>query len=96
MNEDDRLGWAVTGASDLDRDGYADVLIGAPGLDDGAAGAGGAYLFYGPFSGTKQATDADAALIADLSGGEAGYSLEVGNSSILIGAPGAAAFFLLQ
>ncbi|MDP6932199.1 MAG: integrin alpha, partial [Myxococcota bacterium] len=42
----DQLGASLAG-SDIDGDGYGDVLVGAPGLDEGAAGGGGVYLLYG-------------------------------------------------
>jgi hypothetical protein len=40
----DGSGRSVSDAGDLNRDGYADVLVGAPGLN---ASAGGAYVVYG-------------------------------------------------
>jgi FG-GAP repeat/FG-GAP-like repeat len=44
---DDDFGGALTGAGDVNGDGFADVLIGAAGADVGAAGAGTSYLYYG-------------------------------------------------
>ncbi len=40
-------GWAVAGAGDLDADGRADVLVGAPGNSEGGSRAGAAYVLYG-------------------------------------------------
>jgi len=43
-------GWCVASAADVDGDGYADVLVGAQGHDDGAgldADRGRAYLYHG-------------------------------------------------
>jgi hypothetical protein len=38
----------VRGVGDTDGDGYADFMIGAPGVDVGVStGAGGAFLFRG-------------------------------------------------
>jgi hypothetical protein len=43
----DLAGWAVSGAGDLDHDGRADVLVGAPGSSEGATRGGAAYVLYG-------------------------------------------------
>jgi hypothetical protein len=45
----ERFGWSVAGAGDIDGDGYADLLAGAPENDEGGAGlpCGAAYLFLG-------------------------------------------------
>jgi hypothetical protein len=45
----DYAGAAAARAGDLDGDGWADVVIGAYGRDDGATDAGGVYLARGPF-----------------------------------------------
>ena len=42
---DDRFGWSVSAAGDVDGDGYADLIVGAPSA--GAEGAGRAYLYLG-------------------------------------------------
>jgi len=44
---DDQAGWSVAGGGDLDGDGFADLLIGAPFCDDGASDAGQVYVIYG-------------------------------------------------
>jgi hypothetical protein len=43
----DVFGFSVSGAGDVNGDGYSDIIIGAPGNDDGGAGAGKEYLYYG-------------------------------------------------
>ncbi len=43
----DRFGWSVTGAGDVDQDGYDDVLVGAPAHDGGGADYGAIYLYRG-------------------------------------------------
>ncbi len=43
-DEEDLVGWAVSGAGDTDGDGRREVLVGAPGLDGGGADGGGVYL----------------------------------------------------
>jgi len=51
----DNLGLSLSGAGDINGDGFDDVIIGAYGNDDGAATAGAAYIFFGAtnLSGTK-------------------------------------------
>jgi len=43
----DRFGRGVLGAGDVNGDGFDDVIVGAYGNDDGANGAGAAYIFFG-------------------------------------------------
>jgi len=56
--DDDRFGEAVNPTTDLNGDGFKDLIIGAPGK-----GTGEAYVFYGPFDDdyptTRDAGDAD-------------------------------------
>ena len=47
----DHLGFSVGGAGDVNGDGYADMLIGAPGVDTGGTSNGQAYLYLGSSSG---------------------------------------------
>ena len=45
---DDRLGISVSGAGDVNGDGLADLIVGAPQIDDGEIkNVGGAYIIYG-------------------------------------------------
>jgi FG-GAP repeat protein/VCBS repeat protein len=41
------LGWCVSGAGDVNGDGYADFLMGSPGYSDGEVAEGAAFLFSG-------------------------------------------------
>ena len=43
----DGFGGSVSGAGDVNGDGYDDVLVGATGNDRGATDAGGAFVFFG-------------------------------------------------
>ena len=46
-----QFGFSVAGAGDVNDDGYADLLVGAPGDNTAAQGAGRAYLYHGSPSG---------------------------------------------
>jgi hypothetical protein len=43
----DQFGWDVDGGSDMNRDGYADVIIGSRFADCAGSDAGDAYVYYG-------------------------------------------------
>ena len=46
-----QLGWSVAGAGDVNGDGYADVIVGAPLYDAGQTDEGAAFVFLGSASG---------------------------------------------
>jgi len=46
-----QFGLAVAGAGDINHDGFADVIVGAPEDSNGEAGEGRAYVFFGSSSG---------------------------------------------
>jgi hypothetical protein len=55
-------GWAhfgisVSAAGDVNNDGYADVIVGAPGFDNGQEREGRAYVYHGSASGLSQTAD---------------------------------------
>ncbi len=64
------VGYSVAGAGDVDGDGYADVLVGAPAHD---SGSGGAYLYFGGPSGLS-ATDV---IVLENPGPVGGYGMMV-------------------
>ena len=63
---DSFFGKSVAGAGDVDGDGYADVIVGAPGYMSGAIEAGAAFVFRGGPTGIADADTTTAA--AELGG----------------------------
>jgi hypothetical protein len=47
----DRAGWSVSGAGDINGDGFDDIIVGAPGSDLGGSDAGAAYVIFGGAAG---------------------------------------------
>jgi hypothetical protein len=67
--EDDRSGHSVSGAGDINGDGLADLVVGAPWADpDEVMLAGGAYVVFGT-------TDTSQIPLADLAGQGRGFAL---------------------
>lgn len=90
----DYAGVSVSTAGDIDADGYADVIVGAYLNDDGGRDAGAAYLVRGPFSGVIDLSAADAILLGESTGDQAGISVDSagdvdgdGFGDVLVGAP---------
>jgi hypothetical protein len=88
-----RFGFSVSTAGDVNGDGYADVIVGAPDYTVTAANEGRAYVWYGHATGISATRDWDSA------GGQANaaYGIMVatagdvngdGYSDIIVGAPG--------
>jgi hypothetical protein len=49
-----KLGWSVAGVGDVNRDGYSDVIVGAPGYSI-SGGQGAAFVYFGDASGISSA-----------------------------------------
>ncbi len=64
---DDFAGGSVSGAGDVNGDGFADLIVGARGGDDGGTSAGEAYLVFGKVSGFGSA-DGNNRQVVDLTG----------------------------
>jgi len=74
----DRSGYSVSGAGDVNGDGYEDILIGAYSDEDGGALAGQTYLILGKSSGWAMYTNlsnADASFWGEDADDWAGYSV---------------------
>jgi len=70
-------GWSVSGAGDVNGDGFADVVVGAPYADAGAYGDEGiSYVFFG-----KADWSADATFDLATIDGTSGFSIEGGFGS---------------
>jgi hypothetical protein len=68
-----RLGTSVAGAGVVNGDGFADVIIGADGYDNGNAGEGAAFVYFGGAAGFDPG--ADAVLDPDQAGAQFGTSV---------------------
>ncbi|MFH1466161.1 MAG: MopE-related protein [Pseudomonadota bacterium] len=92
-DEEGQFGYSVAGVGDVNGDGYADVLIGAPGADGSVSEAGGAYLFHGSSSGLASTADWSASPCSR--DDHCGYSVASagdvngdGYPDVVVGAPG--------
>jgi len=90
---DANLGSAVATAGDVNGDGYADVILGAPGQDGGAIGSGRVLVYHGSPSGLTAA--AAWVLEGDRAGANLGAAVATagdvngdGYADVIIGAPG--------
>jgi len=75
---EDELGFgvSVSGAGDVNGDGYADVLLGARNNDGAADNAGAAYVVFGPVdSGASSLSTADAKLLGETASNYTGDSV---------------------
>ena len=95
--EGDGVGHAVHGPGDVDGDGVADLLIGAPGARQGGDAYGAAYLVSGAglSSGMLMNDTPHAVILSDQIDAELGYAIasvgdlnDSGFPDLLVGAPG--------
>ncbi len=76
--QDDKAGAAVSSAGDLNGDGYADLLIGAPGQNAHDLDKGAVYILLGPLMGHISLAEASVKLLGESTGDEAGQALAMG------------------
>jgi Ca2+-binding RTX toxin-like protein len=74
-NSSDRAGRSVSAAGDVNGDGFADLIVGAPLNDAGASDTGAAYVVYGA-AGGMTSIDLD-----DVAAGNGGFKILGENSS---------------
>jgi len=86
----DYFGWSVSGAGDVNKDSYDDVIVGAPLNDGGGTKKGRAYVYYG---GASMDSTADVVLTGEGSDDSFGYSVsgagdvnDDGSDDVVIGA----------
>lgn len=89
----DHFGWRVIPLGDLDGDGLADLLVGAPAAPGAGDFAGRTYLFRGPLDRPMLAANADLILLGEafgdqLSGGARIDANHDGTPDFMVGAPG--------
>ena len=76
-NPNENAGASVSSAGDVDGDGLADLLVGAPGNDDGGTDAGKNYLLFGSTvaaGGTFNLSAADASFVGEDAHDSSGWS----------------------
>lgn len=73
----DRFGHAAAHAGDVNADGYADIIVGAPQSDLGATDGGAAFVFHGgsALSGQLDAGDADFIVLGAQTNAETGHAV---------------------
>jgi hypothetical protein len=87
------FGDSIDGAGDVNGDGYADVIVGAPGYDNGQTDEGGAFLYFGSASGLTTTaawtaeSDAATSRFGDAVAG-AGDTNGDGYADVIVGSPG--------
>jgi len=86
-----RFGWSVSAAGDFNRDGRADLIVGAPYFSQAGAEKGAAYIYYG---GSSIGPDPDLSLVGQIAGDHFGWSVTdcgnftgTSNECVAIGAP---------
>jgi hypothetical protein len=90
--ERDWFGTSVSGAGDVNNDGYDDVIVGAYGNDGGGSGAGRAYVYSGETGGLLWTFSGGTLYMLGVSVSGAGDVNDDGYADLMVGAPGAASY----
>ncbi len=91
------LGWSVSDAGDVNGDGYADVIAGATGYDNGQTNEGAVFIYHGGPSGLSAvaATQVESNLAYASFGSSvscAGDANGDGYTDVIVGAPGSSSY----
>jgi len=92
---DEELGWSIEGPGDLDGDGIVDMIVSSPKNYEAGDTAGGAWVIYGPLSGTLELdhSNDDMTFIQGEEGSATGFHMAAedqdgdGAIDLLLGAP---------
>jgi hypothetical protein len=94
LSLNEQIGIAVTGAGDLDGDGFDDVAVAGTLADYSGSDSGVVWVHNGPISGSLAVTSGDASVRGDTAGDRLGTSLTVqgdidgdGYDDLVVGAP---------
>jgi hypothetical protein len=86
------FGWSLDTAGDVNGDGYADIIVGAPFWDGGEEDEGKVWVYYGGYDGPSVTSDWSAE--RDQAGAQFGYSVSTagdvdgdGYDDVIVGAP---------